>query len=362
MPAREPYPDIRKIAVLRANALGDFIFVLPALRALRATYPQAEIVYLGKAWHKEFIVGHVPEIDRVIPVPPYPGVGTAEGTETDTVEVDTFFKDMRRERFDMAFQMHGGGGNSNPFLLRLGARHTIGTKTPEAVGLEVNIPYVIYQNEVLRLLEVVSYAGAYTEDIIPTIKVLENDRREAAAVCKKHSAGKYIVIHPGASDPRRHWPAGNFAQVAMEFIGKGYTVFVTGSGESERDVVKAVAGQTDGQAVNLHDALSFVGLTGLLAGADLVISNDTGPLHLAGAVGTKSVGIYWIGNLITAGHMTRMINRPLVSWTIACPLCGTSCVASGYPFDASSCDHMVSFVGDVTVGNVLLAAEELLSS
>lgn len=71
---------VAKIAVVRANALGDFIFVLPALRALRATYPAAEIVFLGKPWLQDFAPGRVDAIDRVVAVPPCEGVGAEPGT------------------------------------------------------------------------------------------------------------------------------------------------------------------------------------------------------------------------------------------------------------------------------------------
>jgi ADP-heptose:LPS heptosyltransferase len=62
-------PGVRRIAVLRANALGDFIFALPALEALRAAYPQAEIVLLAKKWHATFLQGRPGPVDRVVVVP-----------------------------------------------------------------------------------------------------------------------------------------------------------------------------------------------------------------------------------------------------------------------------------------------------
>ncbi|HLR77180.1 MAG TPA: hypothetical protein VK106_05930, partial [Balneolaceae bacterium] len=65
----------KKIAVLRANSLGDFIFTLPALQALRNSFPQAEIVLFVKKLYKDFLSQHNLFFDRVITVPPYPGVG-----------------------------------------------------------------------------------------------------------------------------------------------------------------------------------------------------------------------------------------------------------------------------------------------
>ncbi len=66
--------DIHKIAVLRANAIGDFIFSLPALDALRAAYPGAEIVLLGQPWHEGFLAERPGPVDRVVVVPRTRGV------------------------------------------------------------------------------------------------------------------------------------------------------------------------------------------------------------------------------------------------------------------------------------------------
>src|ERR1700712_5676289 len=155
----------KKIAVLRVNALGDLIFALPALQALRETFPDAEIVYLGKAWHKDFLTGRPGPVDRVEVIPPYPGVGELEDLIPDEDFTEAFFQRMHEEAFDIAFQIHGGGFYSNPFLKKLGAKLNVGLKTPNAVPLDINIPYINAYSEILRFLEVVSYVGATTKNI-----------------------------------------------------------------------------------------------------------------------------------------------------------------------------------------------------
>ena len=65
---------VRKIVVLRPSAVGDFVFALPALHALKQTYPEAELVLAGKAWHRMFLQGRPGPVDRVVEVPPVPGV------------------------------------------------------------------------------------------------------------------------------------------------------------------------------------------------------------------------------------------------------------------------------------------------
>ncbi|MBB6097391.1 ADP-heptose:LPS heptosyltransferase [Deinobacterium chartae] len=343
------FDGVNKIAVLRPNALGDYIVTVPALEALRAAYPQAEIVLLGKAWHRDFLSGRPGPVDRVEVVPPTPGVGAPEDSVPDTAAQRDFFERMRAERFDLAVQVYGGGRYSNPFTLALGARHTVGSRTPDALPLEVNVPYPFYRHEVLRGLEVAAAAGAAPVVLEPRVAVINSDLEEAARVV---APGKWVVLHPGASDPRRRWPPEKFARVGDALAERGLQVAVTGTG-SERPAVEAVVAAMRAPALNLCDRLSLGGLTGLLSRSALVISNDTGPRHLAGAVGTPTVGIYWCGNVINAAPVTAARHAVLFSWQLYCPVCGTDTTRS-------RCEHDVSFVADVRVEDVLEEAFALL--
>src|ERR671933_1105312 len=151
---------VTKIAVLRANGIGDFTFALPALEALRAAYPQAEIVYLGKRWHHALLSGRPGPLDRIVVVPPSPGVNEEPDRATSSEDLARFFADMAREGFDLALQLHGGGGNSNPFVQRLQARLTAGSRAPDAPPLDRWIPYRYWQAGMARLLEVAGLVGA----------------------------------------------------------------------------------------------------------------------------------------------------------------------------------------------------------
>src|SRR5919206_381165 len=169
-PGYEPVENVRKIAVLRAGGLGDSVFTLPALRALRETYPGAEITLLGGPIQTELLSERPGPPDRAIMVPPSTGVnGPDTGVDEDEEELERFFANMRKERFDLALQMHGGGGYSNPFVRRLGARITAGAQAPGAPPLDRSIPYVYYQSEYLRHLEVASLVGARAATLEPRL-------------------------------------------------------------------------------------------------------------------------------------------------------------------------------------------------
>jgi ADP-heptose:LPS heptosyltransferase len=344
-----PEAGVERIAVLRANAIGDFLFCLPALDALRAAYPRAQITLLARPWHADFLDGRPGPVDRVVVVPPTPGLRDEPGVADDPAELDAFFRRMHSERFDLALQMHGGGGASNPFVRRLGARVTAGCRAEDAAGLDRWIRYVYFQSEVARWLEVAELVDAPPVTLSPSVTVVPRDIEEAAPLAEP---GPFAVLHPGAGAPRRRWAPEHFARVGDALAAERLRVIVTGTGD-ERRVVDAVCDAMRAPAERACDTLSLGGLAGLLAHAALVVSNDSGPLHLAAAVGAPTVGIFWVGNLVTAAPLMRAAHRPVTSFRVHCPVCGRRNVES-------SCEHDASFVDDAPVLDVLDAALELL--
>lgn len=349
MPTGQRVDRVRKIAVVRANGIGDYCFAVPALAALRAAYPAAEIVLLAKRWHHDFLRERPGPIDRIIAVPSYGGVSVEPGEPENRDQIEEFFAAMQEERFDLALQLHGGGRYSNPFTQRLKARVTAGLQAPEAPALDRVIPYIYFQPEVLRYLEVVALVGASPVTLEPSIAVTPADEAEVEALGLGREP--LAVLHPGATDPRRRWPAENFAAVGRAMVEAGARVAIIGSGE-ERPLVSAVAQGMAGAPLDLCNRLTLGGLAALLARSRVVISNDSGPLHLAAAVGAVTVGIYWCGNMINGGPTTRRRHRPCISWRLNCPLCNRNTL-----FD--NCAHRASFVADVALRDVVANALQL---
>jgi ADP-heptose:LPS heptosyltransferase len=352
-PARERLDDVRKIVVLRPSAVGDFVFALPALHALKQAYPAAELVLAGKAWHRAFLQGRPGPVDRVVEVPPVQGVGAPE---TVVEQVERFVDAMRAERFDIALQMFGGGRHSNPFLLRFGARLTAGACAPGVRSLDRWVPYREPSPRRLALLEIAGLAGAAMRlplDAQPELALTEADRREAAAVMPGLAGKRLVVLQPGSTDPRRGWPAPSFAALGDRLAHDGACVAVNGSPD-EMDLVHDVVARMHAPAVALAGRLSLGGLCGLLARAALLVSNDTGPLHLGLALGVPSVGIFWLTNLIEGMPLRPSTLHAALSVRTRCPVCERDNVTTRCPYDAS-------FVAEVSIDEVEALAHAALN-
>ncbi|UVS80340.1 glycosyltransferase family 9 protein [Actinokineospora sp. UTMC 2448] len=358
-PTPPPFPDVARIAVLRGGGLGDLLFAVPAIESLAAAYPDAEIVLLGTGFHRDLLADRPGPVSAVLPLPRVHGVHDPDGLGTDEAAVERFTD--RAGHFDLGVQAHGGGRWSNPFLLRLRPTWTVGCRTPDAAELTRCLPFSYYQHEIMRALEVAGLAGAPPAALVPRVAVTDADLA-AAARAVGEPARPRLVVHPGATDPRRRWPAERFGEVAAALAGDAEVVVIGTADEADlaaavvaaahdrlppaaRASVRSVAGALDAKA-----------LIGVLATARAVVANDSGPRHLAEAVGAPTVSVYWMGNVINAGPPGRLRHRLHISWTARCPECGADCTRQ----DLARCPHQVSFVADVPVEGVLADTADLV--
>jgi ADP-heptose:LPS heptosyltransferase len=356
-------PHVHRIAVLRANALGDYLTCVPALESLRAAYPGAEIVLLGAPWHARVLAGRPGPVDRVLVAPALPGIRAEEADDpAPAAGAAAFFDKARAEDFDLALQLHGGGRHSNPVVKRLGARVTAGLRAADAPPLDRTVPYLTFQPEVFRYLEAVDLVGAPPVTYRPRWEITGPDRAEAGYHLDG-AADPVVALHPGANDGRRRWPAERFAAVGDALAAAGAHVIVTGT-RPEGDLVRRVCALMTAPAAPLAGQLSVPGLAALYARCAVVVSNDTGPLHLAAAVGTPVVGLFWAANMINWAGVDRAAYRPVISWTMTCPECGAPRDADLYPARSGrpGCDHRVSFLVDIPVAEVTGVALDLLGA
>lgn len=278
----------RKIAVFRALQLGDMLCTVPALRALRAAAPLAQITLVGLPWATSFVKRYHRYVDNLLVFPGFPGLPEQP---LHLTSVPHFFAEAQRERFDLVLQMHGSGTLSNPIAALFGAAHAAGFYVPGQYCPDPHtfLPWEERAHEVLRYLRLLEHLGAPSQGQQLEFPLGDADYRALQrSDLSLPAPGSYVCVHPGARMPSRRWLPQRFAEVADRIAQDGMKIVLTGSAE-ENEVVRDVQRAMRMPALNLCGKTELGALAALIAQARLVVCNDTGISHVAAAVATPSV-------------------------------------------------------------------------
>lgn len=343
MPSRDPAAPaslaalalgvVRRIAVLRALQVGDLLCAVPALRALRAAFPQAHVTLIGLPWARAFTERFAAYIDAFAEFPGCEGMPERAGTRED---LQRFFAWAAARRFDLALQMHGSGAVSNGVVARLGARvsagfYPAGSPCPEPRHYA---PYPEFGHEILRCLRLTEFLGLPRRGEQLEFPLSAEDFREFAALPEAPAlqAGAYVCIHPGARAKTRRWPAERFAQVANALAAQGLRIVITGNaaeGELARRVgaATAVAGPAP---LDLARDISLGALAVVISRARLLVANDTGVSHIAAGVGTPSVIVFSAADPARWAPLDSKRHRAIYA-AVDCRPCAYASCPIGHP-------------------------------
>ena len=195
-PAKAP----RRVAVLRALALGDMLCAVPAVRAMRGAWPEAEITLIGLPWASEFAARFAAYIDRFIEFPGYPGLPERE---PQFAVLPDFFCAMQRESFDLLVQLHGSGRFVNEVVALCGARHSAGFYLPGDFvppgGLYC--PWPTQGLEIHRLLALTQFLGLRSHGDELELPLTNDDFSALDALSSRWNFVEqpYVVVHAGAT-------------------------------------------------------------------------------------------------------------------------------------------------------------------
>jgi ADP-heptose:LPS heptosyltransferase len=260
-----------------------------------------------------------------------------------------FFQALQAGQFDLAIQMQGSGVNSNPFMLMLGARATAGfIRTGDTAGLlDAALPFPEAEHEIRRVLALTTFLGApvqgeelvfplRSEDIVKAEQLLKDVHRPL------------IGLHPSARDLTRRWSPERFAAAGNLLQQRcGGTVLIIGDAEAQEPGA-AVEQSLVVPCLNLVGQTSLVVLGSIIKLLAVLLTNDTGPAHIACALRTPTVTIF--------GGGSPQLNGPLQPGPFRVLAHEVPC----RPCDYRSCPIGYTCLKHVTVQQVVEAAEEIM--
>ncbi len=310
---------IERILIRATNWVGDAIMTLPALEAVRENFPSSHITVLAKPWVAPLFENH-PAVDRVLVF------DKGNGARAGFVEMLRMSRIIRKERFDLAILFQ------NAFEAALLAfvgriKQRVGYKTD---GRGFMLTRGVSRTEkVLRLHQVGYYCailravGWPADDRDPVLHIGREVREQAVGILKSNGVDSrdFIVgLSPGAVfGSAKRWPPDRFSEIGDRVVEKwGASVVVFGSG-GERAIGDRVCAAMKRDALNLCGKTSLRVAMGAMSLCRFFVTNDSGLMHMASALGLPTVAVFGSTDHVTTGP--RGPNARIVRCAASCAPC-----------------------------------------
>lgn len=292
-------PTPERIVLLRTDRLGDVLLNLPTVHALRRAFPGVRVTLVVRPAIRDLLAGH-PDVDDIIL---YDDKGKPDFHWRRT---DRLARKLRPHRFDAAIV-------ANPkrelhvavFLAGIPIRVGYHRKWPCLLTHTIEDRHAtlpLHQAELnMTILQAINLKAETPSLRVP---VATPELVAARALLSRHGieeTSRVIALHPWSSNPAKQWPIGQFRAVAAGLAAQGYAVLLLG-GEEERAQAERFLEPLRVRVCDLTGRLNLRQLAAALVCCRVLVTNDSGPMHLAAAVGTPTVALFGHG---TAGGPRR---------------------------------------------------------
>lgn len=283
------------ILIVKLSAIGDVIHTLPSLAALRRLYPDAHITWAVEEAAAD-LVRHHPYLDRVLVFRRKDWINKIKAGKFHVAWQDmrSFLSELKSRRCDIVIDFHGLFKSSMIVFLSRGIRKLGYDSLQELSGLFLNekIPEDMNKHAVDRYLDFPRHLGAAVE--APEFTLPVNPKAEAGAQSLLTAYGlekmKYIAVNPVALWDTKLWDDMKFAQLAdLIFQRLKIPVVFTGL---ERNSLDNILSKMTTKGINLGGQTTLLELACIYRNALTVITTDSGPMHLAAAVGTPVIALF----------------------------------------------------------------------
>lgn len=349
----------RRLLAVRLDAMGDVLMTSPALAALKGPGRTVSVLTspAGAA-----AAALIPDVDEVVV---YEAPWMKHTPPRDAAPDRAMIERLRSSGYDAAAIFTVYSQNPQPaalltYLAGIPLRLAHSRENPYQLLTDwVPDPDpgpdpALARHEVRRQLDLVASVGFRPAASEASLRVAipSSARSEVDTLLGdlgiNDGPGPLVVIHPGASAPSRRYPAEGFAGAAQRLAQDGCRIVVTGS-PAEADLAESVRGAAGGRAWSLAGCLGLPQLGAVLARADLLVANNTGPVHLAAAVGTPVVDLYAQTN---PQHTPWAVPHRTLFHDVECRWCYRSVCPQGH-------HHCLRLVQPE---EIVIAARELLAA
>ncbi len=283
---------VPRILIIRLSAIGDVVRVLPALHALREHHPHAQIDWAVEAKSAGILEDH-PALDDII-LFNRPG-----GMRENAAAFIRFLREIRANRYDIVLDFHGilKSGLAMAFSRATKRIAFAAPRSQEGSALfateRVKLPSARMNRmeENLELVKALGVRRGNLDVIIPVAHDIQDEVDDWLAD-KFHGGKRIVAVHAPVDRPEKQWPLENYAALADMFLADGRFEVLLTWGPGQEDVVERVRSLSRRNPEIAPETSSLKHLAWLLSRCDLLVGGDTGPMHIASAMGTPIVALF----------------------------------------------------------------------
>jgi lipopolysaccharide heptosyltransferase I len=310
--AEPPAIDPCKILVVKPSSLGDIVHSLPFLSAINKRFPTAAVHWVVAKEFVGLLDGH-PMINRlwVINKDAWKKLNNIKET---AVELKDLFRNLKKEKYDLVIDLQGLL-RSGIITAATGARIRIGFKEARE-GSRLFYTHKVEggrdTHAVDRYLKIADFLGCDISDVRFPFPAFDGT---SSLLLHPSSFKDYALIVPGARWKTKRWPPENFGEIASLLPLKSVIV----GGKADRDIADEIVSLSKGKAISLAGKTTLKELVEVMRGAGFVISNDSGPMHIAAALGIPVFAIFGPTDAVRTGPYGK--RHRIIRENISCAPC-----------------------------------------
>ena len=299
-----------RILVIKLDHLGDVLLATPVFSNLRRAYPKAELHALTGTWSRVVLEKH-PDVDRVVEYDSPTFCRT--GQPTSLRGTFKLYRELHRQKYDLMVELRSDWRIVGCAFLRLTPKRL--SRAALQIANRLGFAQFSGTHETTRNLDVLRQAGIPTPVRTASFSVTAEDEKWASdflATYRINRQHPLIAIHPGSPIPLKRWLPDRYAELADWLIAQKHAQILFVGVEDEIPIITEIQAMMRGESINIAGRTTLPQLASILHTCNLFIGNDSGPMHLAAAVNTQTIGLYGPGDPTRfgpAGEKCQTIRR-----------------------------------------------------
>ena len=319
----------KRILVVKLDHIGDVLLATPVFSNLRKAYPNSELHVLTGSWSRVILENH-PDINQVLEY--NSPLFCRSGIPTSLRKAFQLYKQLRQQEYDMLIELRGDWRFALFALLRVTSKRL--NRSSLQIGNKFGFSKFSGKHETIRNLDVLKQADIPTPIQNTTFEVASEDKKWTSDfLTSQHIqvVNPIAAIHPGSPIPQKRWKTDRFAELADWLVTQKQVQILFVGVKDEIPIINEIQDKMQTDSKNIAGKTNIPQLASILLTCSIFIGNDSGPMHLAAAVGTPTIGLYGPGDPERFGPVGQKC------FTIRKKLDCPPCQGKGCKFGAEGC-------------------------